>query len=166
MTWLLVWIASIGVPAAMRPITGTATGRPPSSSGAGAHAPEIALDDARREAAGASAAETVRHGLRQLDHLDGARPVGQAADEAALLERRDQPVNARLGPQVQRILHLVEGGRHAGLLQTLMDEPQEFELLASQHLAVPSEDPAPEHSTVPKQIMNKHYMFHMCSATI
>ncbi len=32
MTWLLVWIASIGVPAAMRPITGTATGRPPSSS--------------------------------------------------------------------------------------------------------------------------------------
>ena len=32
MTWLLVWIASIGVPAAMRPMTGTATGRPPSSS--------------------------------------------------------------------------------------------------------------------------------------
>ena len=31
-TWLRVWIASIGVPAAMRPITGTATGRPPSSS--------------------------------------------------------------------------------------------------------------------------------------
>ena len=32
MVWLRVWIASIGVPAAMRPITGTATGRPPSSS--------------------------------------------------------------------------------------------------------------------------------------
>ena len=32
MAWLLVWIASIGVPAAMRPMTGTATGRPLSSS--------------------------------------------------------------------------------------------------------------------------------------
>ena len=32
MVWLRVWIASIGVPAAMRPITGTATGLPPSSS--------------------------------------------------------------------------------------------------------------------------------------
>ncbi len=32
MVWLRVWIASIGVPAAMRPMTGTATGRPPSSS--------------------------------------------------------------------------------------------------------------------------------------
>ena len=48
MTWLRVWIASIGVPAAMRPITGTAIGRPPSSSsGAGAHAAEVAFDDAR-----------------------------------------------------------------------------------------------------------------------
>ena len=28
MVWLRVWIASIGVPAAMRPITGTAIGRP------------------------------------------------------------------------------------------------------------------------------------------
>ena len=32
MTWVLVWIASIGVPAAIRPIIGMATGRPPSSS--------------------------------------------------------------------------------------------------------------------------------------
>ena len=32
MTWLLLWIASIGVPAAMRPITGIAIGRPLSSS--------------------------------------------------------------------------------------------------------------------------------------
>ena len=32
MVWLRVWMASIGVPAAIRPITGTATGRPPSSS--------------------------------------------------------------------------------------------------------------------------------------
>ena len=32
MVWLRVWIASIGVPAAMRPMTGIVTGRPPSSS--------------------------------------------------------------------------------------------------------------------------------------
>ena len=32
MVWLRVWIASIGVPAAMRPMTGMETGRPPSSS--------------------------------------------------------------------------------------------------------------------------------------
>ena len=59
MTWLLVWIASIGVPAAMRPITGTATGRPLSSSERGADAAEIALDHARREAARAAAADAV-----------------------------------------------------------------------------------------------------------
>ena len=51
MVWLRVWIASIGVPAAIRPIIGTATGRPPSSSEARPHPAEIALDDARREAA-------------------------------------------------------------------------------------------------------------------
>ena len=36
MVWLRVCSASIGVPAAIRPITGTATGRLPSSSEAGA----------------------------------------------------------------------------------------------------------------------------------
>ena len=51
-----------------------------------------------------------------------AGAVRQAADEAALLQRRDQPVNAGLGPQIERVLHLVEGRRHAGLLQPLVDE--------------------------------------------
>ena len=32
--------------------------------------------------------------LRQLDHFDGPGAVGQAADEAALLERGDQAVDA------------------------------------------------------------------------
>jgi hypothetical protein len=59
--------------------------------------------------------------------------VRQTADEAALLQRRDQPVDARLGRQVQRLLHLVEGGRHAGLLDPFMDEHQEFVLLAGEH---------------------------------
>ena len=41
MVWLRVWIASIGVPAAMRPMTGTATGRPPSSSEAARTRPRL-----------------------------------------------------------------------------------------------------------------------------
>ncbi len=135
MVWLLVWIASIGVPAAMRPITGTATGRPLSSSEAGADAAEIALDHARGEAAPVAAAAMVRH-FGQLDHLDGARAIGQPADEAALLQRRDQPVDAGFGAQIERILHLVEGGRHAGFLQAFVDEAQKLELLAGQHRSV------------------------------
>src|SRR5262249_43563332 len=38
--------------------------------------------------------------------------------------------------QVQRVLHLVEGWRHARLLETLMDEAQKFELFSRQHRAV------------------------------
>jgi hypothetical protein len=106
----------------------------------------------------------VRHGVRQLDHLDGARPIGEPADEAALFQRRDQAMDAGLGPQIERVLHLVEGGRHAGLLQALMDETQQLELFSGQHrylfpTLVVSKDS-------PKQIMNGHYPFHMCSATI
>ena len=114
MTWLLVWIASIGVPAAMRPMTGTATGRPLSSSERCADPAEIALDHARGESARAARADAMSDRFGQLDHLDGARPIGQAADEAALLERGDQAVDARFRTQVERVLHLVEGGRHAG----------------------------------------------------
>ena len=47
MTWVLVWIASIGVPAAMRPMTGTATGRPPVVLRGRPHPAEIAFDHAR-----------------------------------------------------------------------------------------------------------------------
>ena len=77
--------------------------------------------------------------FRQLDHFDGAGPVGQAADEAALLERRDQAMDAGLGAQIERVLHLVEGRRHAGLLQPLMDKAQQLGLLASQHRRSPSQ---------------------------
>jgi hypothetical protein len=74
-------------------------------------------------------------------------------------------VNSRLGPQVERILHFVEGRRYAGFLQPLMNEAQEFELLASQHLAVsPGLPTDPERLS--KQIMNEHYLFHVCSATL
>ena len=101
----------------------------------------------------------------QLDDLDGARPVGQAADEAALFQRRDQPVDAGFGAQVERVLHFVEGGRHARFGQPLVDEAQKLELLAGQHLVSPRRGRA-QKGTGQKQIMNGHYLFDMCSATI
>ena len=71
--------------------------------------------------------------LRKLDDLDGARPVGQAANKAAFFERRNQAVDARLGAQIERVLHLVEGRWNSGLLESLMDKTQELSLLACQH---------------------------------
>ena len=100
--------------------------------GIGAHPPEVALDDVGGEPA-AAAGHPVGDRIRQPDHLDRARPVGQAPDEAALLERGDQPVNAGLRAQIERVLHLVEGGGNAALLEPLVNEPQQFQLLARQH---------------------------------
>ena len=101
----------------------------------------------------------------QLDHLNGPRPIGQAADEATLLERRNQPVDAGFGSQVERVLHFVKRRRNTRLGQPLVDEAQELKLLAGQHLSLPV-SAGPIWGTGQKQIMNEHYPFHMCSATI
>src|SRR4029079_3325884 len=69
----------------------------------------------------------------ELDHFERASPVGQAADEAALLERRDQPVHARLGFELERFAHLVEARGNAVLFQALVDEQQQFALLGGEH---------------------------------
>ncbi len=118
----------------------------------------------------------------QLDDLDGAGAVGQPADEAAFFQCGDQPVDAGLGAQVQRILHFVERGRNTSFLQPLVDEAQKLVLFTCQHFewslipvwsgAAPfpvahkktgeGQSGAASHS---KQIMNEHYLFHMCSAT-
>ncbi len=66
----------------------------------------------------------------QFDHLDGARPVGQAADEAALFQCGNQPVDAGFGPQVERVLHFIERRGYPRFGQSFVDEAQEFELLA------------------------------------
>ena len=58
----------------------------------------------------------------QLDHLDGAGSVRQATDETPLHQRRDQPVNAGLGPEIKGILHFVERGRHTAFLHAPVDE--------------------------------------------
>ena len=54
--------------------------------------------------------------LGQFQHFQSARPVGQAADEVALLERADQPVNAGLGLEPERFLHFLERGGNAAIL--------------------------------------------------
>ena len=81
--------------------------------------------------------------IGQLDHLDGARPVGEPPDEAALFQRGDQAVDAGFGAQIERILHFVERGRDTALRQALVDEAQELELLAGQHRFFPVAAGAP-----------------------
>ena len=71
--------------------------------------------------------------LGHLDHFERARAVGQAADELAFLQGRNEPMNPRLGLQVERLAHLVETGADAGLLEALVDELEEFALLDGEH---------------------------------
>ncbi len=71
--------------------------------------------------------------FRQADHFQRPGAVGQAAQETALFQGSDQPVDARLGRQVQSFLHLVERGRDPGLLDPLMDEHEKFVLLTCEH---------------------------------
>src|SRR5580698_4152196 len=63
------------------------------------HPAEIALDDTWGETPRAAGHHALGDRFRQFDYFDGARPVRQAADEAALLERRDEAMNAGLGTQ-------------------------------------------------------------------
>src|SRR5216684_8540022 len=102
-------------------------------AGAAADPAERALDDAGRKTAAAVAATTGRK-LGQLDDLDGAGAIGKAANEAALFKGCDEAMDPGLRAQIQRILHLVEGGRNAGFLQAFADESQEFVLFARKHL--------------------------------
>ena len=99
------------------------------------HAAKASFDHAWRETAGPAGPERLGHGIRQPHDLHGAGPVRQAPHEAALLERRDQAVNAGFRFEIQSFLHLVEGGGHARLLQALMDEHEELFLLGCQHLS-------------------------------
>src|SRR5690606_6332743 len=71
--------------------------------------------------------------LRLPQHFERAGAVGQAADEAALLERRDQAMHAGLALEVERFLHLLERRGNSRLLQLALDEAKEFVLLGGQH---------------------------------
>jgi hypothetical protein len=60
-------------------------------------------------------------------------PVRQPAEEAALLQRGDEAVDAGLGGEVQGVLHFVERRRDSGLLDPLMDEHEQLVLFACEH---------------------------------
>jgi hypothetical protein len=50
--------------------------------------------------------------------------MGQAADETAFFKSRNQPMNARLGPQVESILHFVERGCDTIDAEAFVDKDQ------------------------------------------
>jgi hypothetical protein len=68
--------------------------------------------------------------------------VGQAANEAALFQPGDEPVDAGLGLELQRLLHLLERGRHAVRLQMRVDVGQQQVLFSRQHVG---SLPVPKH---------------------
>jgi hypothetical protein len=73
-------------------------------------ASEIALNDARGKAFPGGAAWGVAGERRQLDDLQRAGPVGQAAQEAALFQGGDQAVDSGFRLEVYGFLHLLERG--------------------------------------------------------
>ncbi len=62
------------------------------------------------------------HRFGQLQNLQSAGAVGEAADEATLFQCRYQAVDAGFGFQVQRVFHFVERGGDAVHLHPLADE--------------------------------------------
>ena len=69
--------------------------------------------------------------------ISPSRAVGQAADEAAFFQCRDQPVDPRLGFQFERLAHLVETRADPGRGETVVDEAQQFMLLDGEHRRIP-----------------------------
>jgi hypothetical protein len=59
--------------------------------------------------------------------------MGAPAEKAALLQRRDQTMDARFRLQPQRLLHFLEGGGEAGLTQVPVYEYQQLVLLPREH---------------------------------
>ena len=57
----------------------------------------------------------------------------QPTDEAAFFERDDQPMHARFGLQIQRVLHFVKGGGNARFLQAGVDKDEQLFLLFREH---------------------------------
>jgi len=92
----------------------------------------VARDAREGDAGNAGSKERGLH-FRKVQHLQRPRPVRQTPNEAALLERRDQPVNPRLGFEVERLAHLVETRADPGPAQTFVDEHQQFMLFRGEH---------------------------------
>ena len=89
--------------------------------------PRCGAIDATRRATG----EVLIFG--ELDDLDGAGAMRQAANEAPFDERRDQAMDAGLRAQIERVLHFVERGRYAALLHAPVDEKEQVFLFFGEH---------------------------------
>ena len=76
--------------------------------------------------------------IGQFHNFDRAGTMRKTTDETPLLKCGDQPVDARLGPQIKRFLHLVKRGGYAIALQPRLDEIQKIELFLGQHRVAPS----------------------------
>src|SRR3984957_7421301 len=98
------------------------------------HATEIARDDAWRELLQPWSCDGRR--FWQPQNFDRSGAIGQPTNEAALLERHDEPMNSGFRAQIQRLFHFVERRRHTLILQALMDKTQQLALLFCQHLSL------------------------------
>ena len=66
--------------------------------------------------------------FRYLDHFERAGAVRKAPDEPALLQRRDQAVDARLALEVECFLHFLKTWRDAGFFKPLLNEADQLVL--------------------------------------
>ena len=129
-------MAEIGVPAAIRPIIGTITaGWSSTSRGASGRTRPRLPGMTLGENLCSLGAETVADFGKPQD-FDGSGAIGQAANEAALLERHDEPMNSRLRAQFQRLFHFIERRRHPLVLQALVYKTQKLALLFRQHFGL------------------------------
>src|SRR6185503_2433448 len=100
--------------------------------GAG-EATEVALNHIRSKTAGYGSLPG-RHWHANLfgqpDHLQRSGSMRQPLQEAAFLEPRDKPMDARFRAQPKCLLHLVERRRDAMRLKVAVDEHQQLVLLA------------------------------------
>ncbi len=88
--------------------------------------------------------------LGKSQDFQSAGAIGQPANEATLFERHDEPVNARLRFEIERILHLVERWWHSVTLEAGMDETEQLALLFGQH------DHAPRNGRPDRPTQTKH----------
>ena len=74
-----------------------------------------------------------RTDLRNLEDFKRPRSVREPPDKFAFLERRNEPVNAGLRLEVERLPHLIEAWADARLPEAILDEHEQFMLLGGEH---------------------------------
>src|SRR5215469_3918635 len=70
---------------------------------------------------------------RHAQDLDGPGPVRPPVDEPAFLQGQDQPVDAGLGLELKRLLHVLEAWGEPGLPEVSIDVREQLVLLRGQH---------------------------------